>query len=96
MQSLCIPCRYVKFDTFHPAVEKGLPVTRVISRFVLQKLLAEACEKIAGDDLIVNDCVVCDYEEKVRVLNLSRPVSDLQMLPTAIVKASSLAMFPNL
>lgn len=58
-------CRYVKFDTFHPAVEKGLPVTRVISRFVLQKLLAEACEKIAGKDLILNDCVVCDFEEKV-------------------------------
>ena len=58
-------CRYVKFDTFHPAVERGLPVTRVISRFVLQKLLAEACEKVAGKELILNNCVVCDYEEKV-------------------------------
>lgn len=28
--------RYVKFDTFHPAVEKGLPVTRVINRVALQ------------------------------------------------------------
>ena len=55
----------MKFDTFHPAVEKGLPVTRVISRFILQKLLAEACEKIAGRELILNDCIVCDYEEKV-------------------------------
>jgi len=56
---------YVKFDTFHPAVEKGLPVTRVISRFTLQKLLAEACEKIAGKDLILNDTVVENFEEKV-------------------------------
>jgi hypothetical protein len=29
-------CRYIKFDTFHPAVSKGLPVTRVISRITLQ------------------------------------------------------------
>lgn len=28
--------RYIKFDTFHPAVSKGLPVTRVISRITLQ------------------------------------------------------------
>ena len=28
--------RYIKFDTFHPAVDKGLPVTRVISRVTLQ------------------------------------------------------------
>jgi hypothetical protein len=30
------PRRYVKFDTFHPAVDRGLPVTRVISRVTLQ------------------------------------------------------------
>lgn len=29
-------CRYIKFDTYHPAVDKGLPVTRVISRITLQ------------------------------------------------------------
>ena len=58
--------RYVKFDTFHPAVDRGLPVTRVISRFVLQKLLAEACERAAGGDFVIqNDSIVCDYEEKV-------------------------------
>lgn len=28
--------RYIKFDTFHPAVDMGLPVTRVISRITLQ------------------------------------------------------------
>ena len=41
-------------------------MTRVISRFVLQKLLAEACERAAGGDFIIqNNSVVCDYEEKV-------------------------------
>jgi hypothetical protein len=62
--------RYVKFDTFHPAVEKGLPVTRVISRYTLQKLLAEACEKIAGKELILNDTVVENFEEKVACFSL--------------------------
>lgn len=40
--ALLVPCRYVKFDTFHPAVERGLPVTRVIGRVNLQEVLAEA------------------------------------------------------
>ena len=57
--------RYVKFDTFHPAVEKGLPVTRVISRVVLQQILAEACTRVAGEGVILNDCRVVDYEETV-------------------------------
>lgn len=39
------PSRYVKFDTFHPAVSKGLPVTRVISRLTLQQILAKAVER---------------------------------------------------
>ena len=60
-----IVCRYVKFDTFHPAVEKGLPVTRVVSRVALQAILAEACIRVAGSDVICNDCHVVDYEEKV-------------------------------
>lgn len=34
--------RYIKFDTFHPAVENGLPVTRVISRVKLQEILADS------------------------------------------------------
>jgi zeaxanthin epoxidase len=59
-------CRYVKFDTFHPAVEKGLPVTRVISRVTLQNFLADACVRVGGDSIISNDCHVVDYEEKVR------------------------------
>lgn len=59
-------CRYVKFDTFHPAVEKGLPVTRVISRVTLQQILAKACTRVAGEDVILNDCRVVDYDERVR------------------------------
>jgi zeaxanthin epoxidase len=59
--------RYVKFDTFHPAVEKGLPVTRVISRVTLQQILASACIRAAGDGVILNDCRVVDYEETVRL-----------------------------
>ena len=39
--------RYVKFDTFHPAVERGLPVTRVISRVKLQEILARAATRCA-------------------------------------------------
>ncbi len=36
------PDRYVKFDTFHPAADQGLPVTRVINRVCLQNVLAKA------------------------------------------------------
>jgi zeaxanthin epoxidase len=56
-------CRYVKFDTFHPAVDLGLPVTRVISRVVLQKKLAEKAEEMEGSGVLANDCHVVDYEE---------------------------------
>ena len=63
--------RYVKFDTFHPAVEKGLPVTRVISRVTLQQILASACIHAAGEGVILNDCRVVDYEETVRLQKLA-------------------------
>lgn len=49
--------RYTKFDTFTPAAERGLPVTRVISRMTLQQILARAL----GDDLILNDSNVVDF-----------------------------------
>ena len=65
MFCLTSDCRYVKFDTFHPAVDRGLPVTRVISRVVLQQLLAETAQKMAGDDSILNDQNVVDYEHVV-------------------------------
>jgi hypothetical protein len=50
--------RYVKFDTFHPAVDKGLPVTRVVSRVALQEVLASYVRKQGGDTAIENDCHV--------------------------------------
>ncbi|CAN6478622.1 unnamed protein product [Victoria cruziana] len=50
---------YIKFDTFTPAVERGLPVTRVISRMTLQEILARA----VGDDLIMNASNVVDFED---------------------------------
>ena len=63
--SSSIHCRYVKFDTFHPAVDRGLPVTRVISRVVLQQLLAETAMGMAGEDVILNDQNVVDYQHEV-------------------------------
>nr|QDA39811.1 zeaxanthin epoxidase [Luffa aegyptiaca] len=58
---------YIKFDTFTPAAERGLPVTRVISRMALQQILARA----VGDDIIINDSNVVDFEDngnKVKVI----------------------------
>ncbi|KAM0975723.1 hypothetical protein ACFX13_019004 [Malus domestica] len=58
---------YVKFDTFTPAVERGLPVTRVISRMTLQQILARA----VGDDIIINGSNVVNFEDvgdKVNVI----------------------------
>ncbi|KAH6760289.1 zeaxanthin epoxidase [Perilla frutescens var. frutescens] len=57
---------YVKFDTFTPAAERGLPVTRVISRMTLQQILARA----VGSDIIFNESNVTDFTddgEKVTV-----------------------------
>jgi len=54
---------YVKFDMFHLAVDQGLPVTRVISRFTLQRLLAEACERIGGPDVLVNEANVVSFTD---------------------------------
>ncbi|WCJ31140.1 Zeaxanthin epoxidase chloroplastic [Euphorbia peplus] len=50
---------YVKFDTFTPAAERGLPVTRVISRMTLQQILARA----VGEDIIMNDSNVVEFED---------------------------------
>ncbi|KAL0380886.1 UNVERIFIED_CONTAM: Zeaxanthin epoxidase, chloroplastic [Sesamum angustifolium] len=53
-------------DTFTPAVEWGLPVTRVISRMTLQEILARA----VGSDTIMNESNVVDFVdngEKVTV-----------------------------
>ncbi|KAH9626626.1 hypothetical protein KSS87_001086 [Heliosperma pusillum] len=51
--------KYVKFDTFTPAVERGLPVTRVISRMTLQQILAMA----VGEELIMNESNVVDFKD---------------------------------
>ena len=42
LRTLC--CRYVKFDTYHPAASHGLPVTRVICRHSLQVRLGRGRE----------------------------------------------------
>eukprot|EP00252_Welwitschia_mirabilis_P027720 TRINITY_DN9594_c0_g1_i1.p1 TRINITY_DN9594_c0_g1~~TRINITY_DN9594_c0_g1_i1.p1 ORF type:complete len:666 (-),score=113.86 TRINITY_DN9594_c0_g1_i1:504-2501(-) len=58
---------FIKFDTFTPAVEKGLPVTRVINRMTLQEILARA----VGSDTIENSSNVVDFEDdgsKVKVI----------------------------
>lgn len=52
--------RYIKFDTFTPAAERGLPVTRVISRMTLQQILARA----VGDDVIKNESNVVAFEDQ--------------------------------
>lgn len=51
--------RYVKFDTFTPAVERGLPVTRVISRMTLQQILAQA----VGEEVIMNESNVVSFKD---------------------------------
>nr|QED45764.1 zeaxanthin epoxidase [Petunia x hybrida] len=50
---------YCKFDTFTPAAERGLPVTRVISRMTLQQILARA----VGEDIIMNESNVVNFED---------------------------------
>jgi len=50
---------YIKFDTFTPAVERGLPVTRVISRMTLQKILVRAI----GPEIIENSSNVVDFND---------------------------------
>ncbi|XP_019054761.1 PREDICTED: zeaxanthin epoxidase, chloroplastic isoform X2 [Nelumbo nucifera] len=50
---------YIKFDTFTPAVDRGLPVTRVISRMILQQILARA----VGEDIIMNGSHVVNFED---------------------------------
>eukprot|EP00475_Leptophrys_vorax_P039562 TRINITY_DN7166_c0_g1_i1.p1 TRINITY_DN7166_c0_g1~~TRINITY_DN7166_c0_g1_i1.p1 ORF type:complete len:621 (-),score=26.76 TRINITY_DN7166_c0_g1_i1:234-1877(-) len=51
---------YIKFDTFTPAAEGGLPVTRVISRMTLQQILVEA----VGAGIIRNNVTVVDFNDE--------------------------------
>ena len=55
--------RYCKFDTFHPAADNGLPVTRVISRVTLQQTLSDTVAKYGGEHVVMNDCHVTEFEE---------------------------------
>ncbi|MQM17579.1 hypothetical protein Taro_050549 [Colocasia esculenta] len=48
---------YIKFDTFTPAADRGLPVTRVISRMTLQEILARS----VGEGVLFNDSNVVDF-----------------------------------
>ncbi|PKI39434.1 hypothetical protein CRG98_040192 [Punica granatum] len=50
---------YNKFDMFTPAAERGLPVTRIISRMALQRILAHH----VGDDVILLDSKVVDFDD---------------------------------
>ena len=49
----------MKFDTFTPAVERGLPVTRVISRMTLQQILAQS----VGEEVILNESNVVNFKD---------------------------------
>lgn len=54
---------YCKFDTYHPAVDNGLPVTRVISRVLLQQILAKYAIKIGGEEVIQAESKVVKFSE---------------------------------
>ncbi|GLT37853.1 hypothetical protein SLA2020_121400 [Shorea laevis] len=58
--SLTVPiARYVKMDIFTPAVQMGLPLTRIISRMTLLQILASA----VGEDVIFNKSHVVGFED---------------------------------
>lgn len=86
----------MKFDTYHPAVDRGLPVTRVISRVVLQNILAEACKELAGDDVISNGSNVVKYVEEVRGISKPAPFallhSKLAVLPRQQRKCAAIGL----
>ncbi|KAI3444948.1 hypothetical protein Pfo_001613 [Paulownia fortunei] len=48
---------FAKFDFLTPAVQKGIPVTQIICRMELQRLLLNA----VGHDLVINNSKVADF-----------------------------------
>nr|PNR55280.1 hypothetical protein PHYPA_006176 [Physcomitrium patens] len=58
---------YCKFDTFTPAVERGLPITRVISRMKLQEILSGAL----GLEHILNGSNVVDFVDDGRKVKVT-------------------------
>ncbi|KAK9835564.1 hypothetical protein WJX74_003141 [Apatococcus lobatus] len=69
---------YVKFDTFHPAVERGLPVTRVVGRTLLQAILAEATTRLGGPNIIMNGAHVVEYKEEVNAQGKRKVIACLE------------------
>eukprot|EP01023_Acetabularia_acetabulum_P058863 TRINITY_DN700_c1_g2_i1.p1 TRINITY_DN700_c1_g2~~TRINITY_DN700_c1_g2_i1.p1 ORF type:complete len:653 (-),score=93.05 TRINITY_DN700_c1_g2_i1:893-2851(-) len=67
---------YVKFDTFHPAVSKGLPVTRVISRHTLQEVLTKYVLKLGGEKVVLNSSQVVGFEEEPNSKSVTAILSD--------------------
>lgn len=55
--------RYCKFDTYHIAVDRGMPVTRVVSRFTLQRILMDTVERIGGCGVVQGGSHVVSYAE---------------------------------
>lgn len=49
---------------FHLAADAGLPITRVISRFALQRVLADACARLGGETVLMNDAHVVGFHEE--------------------------------
>lgn len=56
---------YVKFDTFSPAADAGLPVTRVINRVTLQEILCRHVQKWSsrGPDVILEGSHVISFQQ---------------------------------
>ncbi|KAK6162912.1 hypothetical protein DH2020_002753 [Rehmannia glutinosa] len=48
---------FTKFDFLTPALQKGIPVTQIICRMELQRVLLNA----VGDDLVINNSKVVDF-----------------------------------
>jgi hypothetical protein len=55
--------RYIKFDTFTPSAERGLPVTRVVSHMTLQEIFA--C--VGGDDALMSSFFLRGYISKATI-----------------------------
>jgi len=66
-------------DMFTPAVERGLPLTRIISRMSLQQILARA----VGEDVILNDSNVVDFEDDGTKVNFTTEAFEMISSPTS-------------
>ncbi|KAL8117787.1 hypothetical protein AgCh_015620 [Apium graveolens] len=78
-QRLSVCPLYIAVMVWFGAAERGLPVTRVISRMTLQRIMATA----VGDDIILNGSNVVDFEDDGKKLK-----SDLLSYPRKRVMMS--------